>query len=67
MATQWCAFDKMRQTFQLKLALNNNRRIWFLNKLHIPIGLGTENARTGEIALARKDQIISNRFDFNTV
>ena len=52
MATQGGALDKMRQGFQGKLALDNDRGIGLLDKLHISIGFGTENARTGEIALA---------------
>jgi hypothetical protein len=38
-----------------------------LDKCHISIGLGTINARTGEIALARKDEIVSDRLDLDTI
>ena len=57
----------MCQTFQRKLALDHSGRIRLLDKLHISIGLRTINARTGEIALARKNEIVSDRLDLDTV
>ena len=67
MTTQGRALDKMRQGFQGKFALDNDRGIGFLDKLHISIGFGTENARTSEIALARKNELVSYGLDLNAI
>jgi geranylgeranyl pyrophosphate synthase len=38
-----------------------------VNEIHISIGFRTRNSRTGEIALTRKYQFVSYRFNFDSV
>ena len=52
MTAQRSAFDKMTQTLQRKFTLNDDRRIGFLNKIHITVRFRTVNTGAGEIAFA---------------
>ena len=57
----------MHQTLERKLALNNGGRVGFLDEIHVAVRLGAENARTGKIALTRKDQIAAHRLDLDAI
>jgi len=67
MTTQGCAFNKIVQTFHRKFALHYHGRVRFHNKIHMVVRLRTLKLGLGKSPHARENQVITHRFDFDTV
>ena len=67
MTTKRRTFDEIIETLYGKFALNDYGRVRFYNEIHMMVRLRTLELCFGECAHTRENQVIANRFYFDTV